>query len=341
MIAGTLPIVSVIIPAYNAESSLMQCLDSVLKQSFKNTEIILVNDGSTDRTDKIARSYEDKIRCIVQDNKGQGAARNSGLNIATGEYIAFLDADDYWKPEFLETTIKFLKSHNETVAVSCGSYTCLHDGHVTIGPSCLSNGYGPKKPIILDDFFKFWAEQDHVRTGTVLIRHKVIKQAGKQRDDLRVSQDLEYWGYIATFGKWGFIPKPLWVGNSRSHAKGLDWLKKYRRRRQLCPTVESWQKRVIPRLREEQLPYFYRVRGRVASGYAQNKVIVGERKEALHIVQKYGDDMPENRLTNILRTGAKSGPMGWLSACLIIKMNEYFKAVKTFFINGAFNNRKS
>lgn len=331
MIAGTLPIVSVIIPAYNAESSLMQCLDSVLKQSFKNIEIILVNDGSTDQTDKIARSYEDKIRCIVQDNKGQGAARNSGLNIATGEFIAFLDADDYWKPEFLETTIEFLKSNNETVAVSCGSYTCLHNGHVTIGPSCLSNGYGTKKTIILDDFFKFWAEQDHVRTGTALIRHKVIKQAGKQRDDLRVSQDLEYWGYIATYGKWGFIPRPLWVGNSRTHARGLRWLRKYNKRRLMCPTVESWQKRIFPRLSAEQLPHFYKVRGRVASGYAQNKVIAGKRREALHIVKKYGDDMPKNRLTHILRTGARSGTMGWLSACMIIAIHEYYKAVKTVF----------
>jgi glycosyltransferase involved in cell wall biosynthesis len=328
---GTSPKVSVIIPAYNVESSLRKCLNSVLIGNFNNLEIILVNDGSNDQTETIARSYKNRIKYISQENRGQGAARNRGLDNANGEFIAFLDADDFWHPKFLETTVGFLKMHKEAIAVSCGAFTCYHDGQIIVSPSCLANENGPKSPILLDDFFKFWAEQDHVRTGTALIRHKVIKQAGKQRDDLRVSQDLEYWGYIATYGKWGFIPRPLWIGNSRSHAKGLDWLKRYKIRRQLCPTVESWQKRILPRLSDEQLPHFYKVRGRVASSYAQNKIISGKKKEALHIVTNYGDDMPENRLTHILRNGAKTGTMGWISACMIIKIHEYFKAVKTVF----------
>ena len=328
---GTSPKVSVIIPAYNVESSLRKCLNSVLNQNFNDLEIILVNDGSNDQTETIARSYKNGIKYITQENRGQGAARNRGLDVANGELIAFLDADDYLEKEFLFSTARFLDQHNEAIAVSCGSYTRLHNGQVKIGPSCLSNGYGPKKPIILDDFFKFWAEQDHVRTGTALIRHNVIKKAGMQRDDLRVSQDLEYWGYIATYGKWGFIPRPLWVGNSRSHARGVDWLKKYHKRRLMCPTVESWQKRILPRLSIEQLPHFYKVRGRVASNFVQNKIIVGKRKEALQIVKKYGDDMPKNRLTHILRTGARYGTMGWLTACMIIVIHEYFKAVKTVF----------
>jgi hypothetical protein len=157
----------------------------------------------------------------------------------------------------------------------------------------------------------------------------VIKEAGPQRADLRVSQDLEYWGYLATFGKWGFIPQPLWVGNSRSHARGLRWLRKYRKRRRLCPTVESWQKRILPRLSEKQLPSFSKVRGRVASGYAQNKIIAGKHKEALHIVRKYGQDMPVNSLTRVLLAGARGGVGGWLAACIVIQMREYVKSLCT------------
>jgi len=325
------PRVSVIIPAYNVEYSLKKCLDSALNQNFNNIEIILVNDGSNDQTETIARAYKDRITYIAQENKGQGAARNLGLNVAKGELIAFLDADDYWKMSFLDETVRFLDQYKEAIAVSCGSRTLLHNGRYIIGPPCIANGNVGKKSLILNDFYKFWAEQDHVRTGTAVIRHKVIKKAGGQRGDLRVSQDLEYWGYMATFGKWGFIPQPLWVGNSRSHARGIVWLRKYYKRRHLCPTVESWQKRILPRLNEKQYPYFKKVRGRVASGYAQNKIIAGKRKEALVIVKKYSDEMPENRMTNILRAGAKSGPMGWLSACLVINMHEYFKALKTVF----------
>ena len=323
------PLVSVIIPAYNCEHSLLQCLDSVLEQSYPNIEVVLVNDGSTDSTDVIARSYHDKIIYITQTNKGQGAARNRGLTEARGECVAFLDADDYWRPDFLETTVDFLERHSEAVAVSCGLCTRFNDGHEEIGPPCLVDGSGPKGAIVLDDFFRFWAEQDHVRTGSALIRHQVIKKAGAQRADLRVSQDLEYWGYIATFGKWGYIPKPLWVGNSRNHARGLRWLHKYRKRRRLCPTVESWQDRILPRLSDQQMHNFRKVRGRVASGYAQNKIIGGKSREALHIVRKYGEDMPNNKLTRVLRAGARSGPVGWLTACAIIGLKEYSKSLRS------------
>jgi len=324
-------LISIIIPAFNAESSLQVAINSCLEQTVQSVEIIVINDGSQDSTEEVARKYGKKILLIKKENAGQGAARNVGLAKAKGTYIAFLDADDYWHQQFLETTAGFLESNTEAVAVSCGTITRFNNDQERIGPQCLNNGSGPAEAIVLNDFYRFWAEQDHVRTGSVLIRHKIIKEAGPQRDDLRVSQDLEYWGYIATYGKWGFIPRPLWIGNSRSHARGVSWLKKYHKRRLMCPTVESWQKRILPRLSAEQLPHFYKVRGRVASGYAQNKIISGKRREALHIVKKYGDDMPKNRLTKILGTGARCGPMGWLSACLIIKMHEYFKAVKTVY----------
>jgi glycosyltransferase involved in cell wall biosynthesis len=321
--------VSVIIPAYNVEASIKKCLDSVIFQTFKDIEIIIINDGSSDKTAEIAKSYGKRIKYLTQGNRGQGAARNRGLDIAKGEFIAFLDADDYWLPKFLDTTVTFLQKHKEAIAVSCGSYTRLHNGDIRIGPPFIANGNVEGQSIVLDEFFKFWSEQDHVRTGTALIRHKVIKQAGVQRDDLRVSQDLEYWGYIATYGKWGFIPRPFWVGNSRSHARGIEWLRKYNKRRYLCPTVESWQKRILPRLKKEQLQYFYKVRGRVASGYAQNKIIIGNRKEALDIVKKYGEDIPANRMTWIMRQGAKTGALGWFNACLIIRLHEYIKAMRT------------
>jgi glycosyltransferase involved in cell wall biosynthesis len=326
-------LVSVIIPAHNVESSLSQCLNSVLSQRYKNFEILLINDGSTDQTDKIARSYcSDNIKYFKQPNRGQGSARNRGIDNAKGEYIAFLDADDYWLPDFAETTVRFLSENTDAIAVSCGFYTRFHNGKTKIGPPVLYRVGGPEEPFILENFYKFWADQDHVRTGTALIRYEVIQKAGKQRDDLRVSQDLEYWGYIATYGKWGFIPTPLWVGNSRSHARGFKWIKRYKKRRKLCPTVEEWQKRIIPRIISDQIPCFRKVRGRVASGFAQSKIIAGNSKEALRIVKKYGEDMPENRLTQILQKGARSGEIGWYITCFIIRMHEYFKAMRTVYL---------
>ena len=97
--------VSVIIPVYNAEKYLRQCLDSVLGQTLKEIELICVDDGSTDRSMEILLEYASKdkrIRVITQKNGGPGKARNTALPYATGKYISFLDADDWFEQDFLE-----------------------------------------------------------------------------------------------------------------------------------------------------------------------------------------------------------------------------------------------
>ncbi len=93
-------LISIIIPIYNVEKYLNRCLDSVMKQSFQDIEIILVNDGSTDNSDNIIKSYlfDERIKYIYQKNKGLSEARNTGLNIASGEYVLFLDSDDSIEP---------------------------------------------------------------------------------------------------------------------------------------------------------------------------------------------------------------------------------------------------
>lgn len=102
------PIVSVVIPAYNAEHTLLRTLQSVLDQTFKNIEILVVDDGSTDRTPEIARSLSDGVRCIVQENRGVSQARNRGIEAARGTYIGLLDADDVWHPDKLTKQLAVL-----------------------------------------------------------------------------------------------------------------------------------------------------------------------------------------------------------------------------------------
>jgi hypothetical protein len=156
----------------------------------------------------------------------------------------------------------------------------------------------------------------------------VIDQAGLQRADLRVSQDLEYWGYLATFGLWGFIPEPLWVGNSRAAAARGGWLKKYAQRRRLCPTVEAWQARILPRLATQQRASFAIVRGRVAAGYAHNLILGGRRADALEVVRSFGDAMPKTRVTRLLRAGAAGGTVAWLAVCGVVKVREQVKGLR-------------
>jgi glycosyltransferase involved in cell wall biosynthesis len=93
------PLISGIVPAFNGERYLRETLDSMLAQTHRPLEIIVVDDGSTDGTPDVAASYGDKVRYLRQDNAGPATARNRGLNAARGEFVAFLDADDLWHPE--------------------------------------------------------------------------------------------------------------------------------------------------------------------------------------------------------------------------------------------------
>jgi len=104
-------LVSVIIPAYNCEKYLSEAVDSVLAQTYKEMEIIIVDDGSTDGTEAIAKSFELKIKYIVISHTGPGAARNAGVLASSGEFLAFLDADDVWTKEKLSLQVELLKSH--------------------------------------------------------------------------------------------------------------------------------------------------------------------------------------------------------------------------------------
>ena len=103
--------VSVIIPAYNSGNSLALAVDSALAQTHRPLEIIVVNDGSTDDTADVAKNYGDQIQYVEQLNEGQGAARNTGLAMARGNLISFLDADDYWREGFLAQCVDFLEKN--------------------------------------------------------------------------------------------------------------------------------------------------------------------------------------------------------------------------------------
>lgn len=122
-------LVSVMIPCYNGEKTLPRCLDSLLSQSYKKLEIILVNDGSYDRTAKIAKEYKSKFeadgrRFIYreQENKGLGGAINTALKSFTGEYLCWGDVDDFWYPESIRLRKQFLEKHNEYGSVSSDAH---------------------------------------------------------------------------------------------------------------------------------------------------------------------------------------------------------------------------
>jgi glycosyltransferase involved in cell wall biosynthesis len=122
------PLVSVIIPAYNAGEFIDATLQSVFAQTHQDFDVIVVDDGSTDTTRARVRAYGDRVRYIHQMNAGVGAARNRGLDAATGDYVAFLDADDLWRPEKLEIQLKVAARSPSSGLIACDGRRFLSGG---------------------------------------------------------------------------------------------------------------------------------------------------------------------------------------------------------------------
>lgn len=160
--------------------------------------MILVDDGSTDNSVKIIKARdEENIILYQQQNAGPSMARTKGVGLAHGKYVTFIDADDYWEDSFIEKTVSFLEEHKDCVAVNVAQRHLTISGERVV-PVCY-NDYS--HPFVLDDFFSFWADYMHVCTGSVVIRSEVIKQTGGMRTDLRITEDLEFWALVSTYGK--------------------------------------------------------------------------------------------------------------------------------------------
>lgn len=114
--------VSIIVPAYNSEKYLTECIESIINQTYKNIEIIIINDGSIDKTEQICQKYkqkDDRIIFISRENRGASYTRNEAISISSGKYLCFVDSDDYLATDFIETLINKI---NEYDLVTCGYY---------------------------------------------------------------------------------------------------------------------------------------------------------------------------------------------------------------------------
>lgn len=198
-------LVSVIIPAFNAEKYIKASIDSILMQTFKDFEIIVVDDGSTDNTKEILNPYIKKslIRYIYRENRGPGAARNTGIRAARGKYICFLDADDVYLPLSIETRTRFLEEYPQAGMVF--SDYCLQDpsDERSLTPR-LSNditfrkkiGLNPitKKHILLPkDSYQFILPTCYPHTSTTMLRKPLVAKIGLFRTDIFAAEDNDLW----------------------------------------------------------------------------------------------------------------------------------------------------
>lgn len=170
------PLISIIVPVFNGEKYIGDTLESIMSQVYEKKEIIVVNDGSTDKSEKIIRSLP-KIKYVCQKNAGVPVARNRGLEEAKGEFIAFSDQDDLWKPNKLTDQVNYLMEHPEVEYVISMRKTVLEEG---VEPP------GWLKKELLDS-----ENIDH-SPSSLLARKSVFKKVGIFNPDLENASDVDW-----------------------------------------------------------------------------------------------------------------------------------------------------
>lgn len=312
---------SIIIPVYNKSKLINRCLDSIFSQSTHYSyEVILVDDGSTDDSvEMIKTRNENNIILYEQQNAGPSVARNKGVELSQGKFCAYLDADDYWEDGFIEKTLSFLEEHDDCVAVNVVQRHLTISGE-HVAPVCYKDY---TQPFVLDDFFSFWASYMHVCTGSVVIKSEIIKQTGGMRTDLRITEDLEFWALVSTYGKWGFIPEILFVSDGmETITNQAEWLKKMQIRWNNAPSVSDWEKRIVKRA--SQTEAYKNARGRIARNLVYCQLLSGRiclaRQEAL----KYSKYFTKDVIGKLMDL-AKWTPVTWWGLCKFLKWREWHR----------------
>lgn len=315
---------SVIIPVYNAGALIDRCLDSVFSQQGEyHIEVICVDDGSTDNSVELIKGRaEQHIVLLQQENAGPAAARNKGMRVAKGRYMAYLDADDYWLPGFIEKTVSFLNSHTECIAVTVGQRHITTSGD-HIAPSILKNDSN-LPPMVLDDFFSFWTQHNHVCTGSIVIRTDIAMSTGGQREDLRICEDLEFWAYLATYGNFGFIPEVLYVSDGRKVTETVGWVEKHIKRWNAAVPIACWEERLLQRMPHSLPDAYIKARGRIAQNLSYSILLSKRYDLAREQVLKFGKDFPQGKMKTLLTNAARCS-VTWFVTSRLLVYREYHR----------------
>jgi glycosyltransferase involved in cell wall biosynthesis len=196
--------VSTIIPVFNGAATIADAIESVLLQDFDGErELIVVNDGSTDSTPAIIASFNDRIRVVNQSNRGLAAARNAGAKAASGEFLAFLDADDTWTPDKLARTVGRLETNPSAVLAYSDIFAIRDNGHSDASPITPALAHAPSISELLE---RWWP----ILPSTVVMRHEAFMRTGGFCEQFRRAyEDVDMWLQARELGEFEFVPSPL------------------------------------------------------------------------------------------------------------------------------------
>lgn len=206
-------LISVIVPAYNAEASIKSTIDSIINQTYKKIEVLVVDDGSKDSTSEIVESYkDDRIKLIKKENGGVSSARNLGIKKSKGDYVAFCDSDDVWSLDKLEKQVAVINSFNDVDFVGCN-----RNGEKT---RVLFNSYNTTKKIKFSDLLL----RTFPQTSTAIIKRTVFNDVGMYDENQKYAEDGNLWFRICKKKNCYMMPDSLVVTGGGKPSFGFSGL---------------------------------------------------------------------------------------------------------------------
>ncbi len=211
-----MPKVSIIIPAFNADNFIAETIESVLAQTYLSYEIIVVDDGSQDNTMDVVWPYRDMVNYIRQENGGPSRARNRGIHEATGEYVAFLDADDLWMAHKLEKQVAFMDDHPHVGFCFADSVLFDASGEEQM-TFFMTKTVLPTLPFIQEKGGRILSRKVHqdllyenfIVTASIMIRKEAFSDEDWFDECLFAAEDFDLWFRLAALSQGGYIPESL------------------------------------------------------------------------------------------------------------------------------------
>lgn len=214
-----MPRCSVVIPAYNVGPFVTEAVSSALSQTFSDIEVIVVNDGSSDETAAVLEPLMERIVYLEQPNRGLAAARNRGMQQASGKFVAFLDADDFWMPRYLQRMVALLESRPDLALVTTDSLV-VKDNLIT--GETFYGRFPRRRRFRLRDQ-SYWITQYNFVHIMAVSRTETVHRFGGFEESLRACEDWDLWLRMLTSGeRAGFVEGPLAYYRIRPEALSTD-----------------------------------------------------------------------------------------------------------------------